>query len=99
MAEPLSEGEVDRIATLARLALTGEERRQLASQLGEVLSFAGQIAALDTGAIVPADDWLEHVPVERPDEVAPSLAPEAALGNAPERFDDLFLTPRVLPRD
>ncbi|HSK09829.1 MAG TPA: Asp-tRNA(Asn)/Glu-tRNA(Gln) amidotransferase subunit GatC [Vicinamibacterales bacterium] len=97
MAEHLSEREVDRIAALARLALTGEERRRLASQLGEVLSFAGQIAALDTGDAAPADDWLGQFPVERPDEVERSLDAEAALANAPERFDDLFLTPRVLP--
>ena len=99
MSEALPEREVARVAALARLALTGDERRQLAAQLGQILAFADQIASLDTSSVAAGADWLGQSPVERPDEVRPSLPPAEALANAPHHTANLFLTPRVLPRD
>ncbi|MBP1633763.1 MAG: gatC [Acidobacteria bacterium] len=98
MAERLPEEEVARIAGLARLKLTAEERSALAGQLAQILAFAAQVAGLDTSRVAPADDWLGQPPVERPDEVRPSLGEALALSNAPEQAATLFLTPRVLPR-
>lgn len=99
MSDALPEREVARIAALARLALTPEERRQMGAQLGQILALAAQVTPIDTSRVPPDADWLGQLPYERPDEVRPSLDPAAALANAPERQDDLFLTPRVLHRD
>lgn len=93
----LPEDEVARIASLARLALTPEETRQLAADLGQIIAYAGQIAALDTSMVAPSDNWITQVPVERTDEPVASLDPDAALANAPETAGGLFLTPGVLP--
>jgi aspartyl-tRNA(Asn)/glutamyl-tRNA(Gln) amidotransferase subunit C len=99
MSVTLSAHEVSRIAALARLALTADERVQMAVQLGQILAFAAEVASLDTGRVTPADDPLASPPLERADEVRPSIGESDALSNAPERADNLFLTPRVLPRE
>lgn len=99
MSDPLSDREVARIAALARLELSADERRQMAEQLGRILAFAGEVSSVDTSRVPDGQDWLPREPLERPDEARPSMDAAHALANAPETAAHLFLTPRVLPRD
>jgi aspartyl-tRNA(Asn)/glutamyl-tRNA(Gln) amidotransferase subunit C len=99
MSDGLRGPEVARIAALARLALTGDESRQMAAQLGRILAFAAEVSSLDTSPVQAEARWLAQQPCERADQVCPSMQPDRALANAPEQGTGLFLTPRVLPRD
>jgi len=97
MSSPLTGAEVQRIADLARLALTREEIDLFARQLGDILGYVEQIQALDTTGIPPTSHVLAQ-PIDRDDTVTPSLTREDALADAPDaaREAGLFKVPRVL---
>jgi aspartyl-tRNA(Asn)/glutamyl-tRNA(Gln) amidotransferase subunit C len=90
--------DVERVANLARLRLTDEEKALFAQQLGTVLDYAGQVRELDTTGVTATSHVLAAEPVDRPDEVRPSLTETQALANAPEPAiaEGLFKVPRVL---
>ena len=98
MAGGLTKTEVERIATLARLALTDDERALFTRQLDSILQYAQQVCQLDTGGVAATSHLLDRQPADRPDEVRPSLSQTQALANAPEpaTAEGLFKVPRVL---
>jgi aspartyl-tRNA(Asn)/glutamyl-tRNA(Gln) amidotransferase subunit C len=96
MSDVLGPGEVERIATLARLSLSDDEKALYARQLTRILDYARQIAALDTSGVSPTARVDEGAAAERPDEPRPSLPREAALQNAPESLAGLFVVPPAI---
>lgn len=107
----LTVGDVERIAALAHVELTDEEKQLFTRQLADILDYAEQLLAIDTAG-VPAtahvnstlearlkpDSTAEAARVERADEPRPSLTTDEALANAPDGAPDagLFRVPRVI---
>jgi aspartyl-tRNA(Asn)/glutamyl-tRNA(Gln) amidotransferase subunit C len=106
----LTIADVERIAALAHLELTDEEKPLFTRQLADILNYAEQLQAVDTTG-VPAtahvnssevrlkpDSTSEAARAERPDEPRPSLPVADALANAPDAALDagLFRVPRVI---
>lgn len=87
-----------RIAELARLALTEDERRRLGRQLADILTYVEQVGAIDTAGIEPTSHVQLDASALRPDVPQPSLRREEALANAPDaaRVAGLFKVPRVI---
>ncbi|HEX7486995.1 MAG TPA: Asp-tRNA(Asn)/Glu-tRNA(Gln) amidotransferase subunit GatC [Vicinamibacterales bacterium] len=96
MPDDLTIGDVERIAALARLALTDGEKSLYARQLTRILDYARQVAELDTRDVMPTSSIVDEVVPERPDTARPSLDREAALANAPDAASGLFRVPKVL---
>ena len=98
MPDGFTNVDVERVAALARLALTVEEKELYRRQLAEILDYARQVAAVDTRGVPPTTHALAPHRAERADVAAASLAPSDALGNAPEadRSAGLFKVPRVI---
>jgi aspartyl-tRNA(Asn)/glutamyl-tRNA(Gln) amidotransferase subunit C len=98
MADRLGRADVERVAALAHLALTDEERERFTQQLAQILAYAEQIREVDTSGVPPTSHVLTRHPAFRADEVRPSLPREEALANAPEADPaaGLFKVPRVL---
>ncbi len=93
----LTRDEVRRIAGLARLELAPEEEERMAQQLSAILDYVRQLEALDVSAVEPMTHALAEGAVPfREDEVAESLAPDTALGNAPARAGTCFKVPRII---
>ena len=98
MPAPLSVADVERIAALAHLELTEDEKQLFTKQLADILAYAEQVQELDTTG-VPAT---AHVDVahraERDDTPGRSLPVNAAVGGAPEADEQsgLFRVPRVI---
>jgi len=88
--------EVERIAMLARLALSDDEKALYAAQLARILDFARQVAELEEEATEPVPGGLDAAPVERSDAPRPSLERGQALANAPDSSSGLFRVPKVL---
>ena len=97
MASTLETNDVDRIATLARLALTPEERHKFAAQLTDVLQYVEQISATDTAGVVATSHPLQAGDAWREDQPQPSLSTADVLANAPDANHDagLFRVPKV----
>ncbi|OGO58879.1 MAG: asparaginyl/glutamyl-tRNA amidotransferase subunit C [Chloroflexi bacterium RBG_16_72_14] len=92
----LSRADVEHVAYLARLGLTGEELARLEGQLNHILDQYAKLAELDTDAIPPTAQTIELENILREDVATPSLPAEAALANAPERDGDFFVVPAIL---
>ena len=93
----LGKQDVQRIAELARLELTGEELDLFTKQLGDILTYVEQIRALDTTGVAATSQVLNR-PVDRDDAPAATLSRPDLLGNAPDAASEagLFKVPRVI---
>lgn len=97
MAEILTRADVERIAALARLELTGDEVVRFAHQLTAILAYADQVQQVDTtGVELPPP--VTQIQAGREDTPAPSLDRDVVLSQAPaaDPSAGLFKVPRVL---
>ena len=92
----ISQTDVEHIAELARLGLTGEENRLYAGQLAGILSWAGELGTADTAGAAPTAHILGVDSALRPDTPAPFADTGAMLKNAPEREFDFIKVPKVI---
>jgi len=92
----LTRSDVEHVAHLARLGLTGEELARLEGELNHILEQYRKLEELDTDAIPPMAQVIELDNILREDVVAPSLGADAVLANAPERDGDFFIVPAIL---
>jgi aspartyl-tRNA(Asn)/glutamyl-tRNA(Gln) amidotransferase subunit C len=90
--------EVERIAALAHLELTDEEKHLFVRQLAEILTYAEQIQQLDTSGVPATAHVHPRARVEREDALRPSLPVDEVLANGPDTAPDagLFKVPRVI---
>jgi aspartyl-tRNA(Asn)/glutamyl-tRNA(Gln) amidotransferase subunit C len=97
MPTTLTVADVERIAALAQLELSDEEKQLFTRQLADILHYAEQVQAIDTSG-VPPTDHVGSERTERDDEPRPSLPTEEAIANAPDASADagLFRVPRVI---
>jgi aspartyl-tRNA(Asn)/glutamyl-tRNA(Gln) amidotransferase subunit C len=95
----LTRADVEHVAHLARLGLTGEELARLQGQLNHILDQYAKLAELDTDAIAPTAQTIELENILRDDVARPSLSVEEVLANAPQRDGDFFVVPAILGGD
>ena len=88
--------DVKYVAHLARLALTPEEEKKLADQLGHILEHIEKLKELDVANVEPTAHAVPLVNVTRPDEVRPSLPRDEAMRNAPAQANGLFIVPKIV---
>ncbi|PYR78821.1 MAG: Asp-tRNA(Asn)/Glu-tRNA(Gln) amidotransferase subunit GatB [Acidobacteria bacterium] len=93
-----SRADVERIARLARLELTNDEKDLYARQLADILEYAAQVQAVDTADVAPTALGVTGTAEWREDRVAPSLPRDEVLRAAPaaDLAAGLFKVPRVL---
>ena len=95
----LTRSDVEHVAFLARLRLTGEELDRLEGQLNHILDQYAKLAELDTSAIPPTAQTIEIENILREDVVGVSLAVEAVLRNAKLTDGDFIVVPPILGGD
>jgi aspartyl-tRNA(Asn)/glutamyl-tRNA(Gln) amidotransferase subunit C len=97
---PITESDIEKIALLAHLDITEDERKTFAPQISEIVTYVEQLNAIDTSAVEPALGGLtpegEQTESSRPDEVQPSLGQKLALDQAPDAAAGHFRVPKVL---
>ncbi|MFQ5702153.1 MAG: Asp-tRNA(Asn)/Glu-tRNA(Gln) amidotransferase subunit GatC [Acidobacteriota bacterium] len=90
--------EVERIARLAHLRFTAQERERLRGQLDQILAYVDKLRELDTRRVEPAVAMAAGKPRGlREDVRTETLSREAALANAPESGRGHFKVPKVIP--
>ena len=75
--------EIEKIARLAKLHLSADQRDLYTGQINAILEHVQTLEALDVSHIEPLSHVLDLVNVSREDRAAPSLPREAVLANAP----------------
>lgn len=97
---PISESDIEKIAQLAHLEITDDERRMFAPQMAEIVTYVEQLNEIDTAAVEPALGGLtpegERTESSRADEVQLSLGQTVALDQAPDPASGHFRVPKVL---
>jgi aspartyl-tRNA(Asn)/glutamyl-tRNA(Gln) amidotransferase subunit C len=98
MPTTLTIADVERIAALAQLELTEDEKHLFARQLADILAYAEQVQAIDTSGVPATAHVNTAQQSERDDEPRPSLAIGDAIANAPDPAPHagLFRVPRVI---
>jgi aspartyl-tRNA(Asn)/glutamyl-tRNA(Gln) amidotransferase subunit C len=91
----LTREEVLEIALLARLHLDDDEVDRLQGELSSILEHMEALRAIETNI----EPMTHAVPMGlrlRQDAVEPSLPVDEAVGQAPDRADDLFQVPHII---
>lgn len=88
--------DVTKIARLARIAVTEEEKHKLAAEIGGILKFVEQLSEVDTGNAADVASVVQHTLPMREDTVTDGHYPERVLANAPAREYDCFVVPKVI---
>lgn len=97
---PITEADIEKVAQLAHLEITDEERGIFAPQIAEIVTYVEQLNELDTslaeaaiGGLTPEGERTES---SRNDEVQTSLGQKLALDQAPDAAAGHFRVPKVL---
>ena len=88
--------EVERIVSLARLAMNGAELERMQRDLGAILDYVETLGQLDTVGVEPTAHVIPLATPERDDVAEPAMDPAAAVANAPEACGSAFVVPKVI---
>jgi aspartyl-tRNA(Asn)/glutamyl-tRNA(Gln) amidotransferase subunit C len=88
--------DVNKVAHLARLAITPGEEKKYQEQLTSIFKYFEEISALDTKGVEPLITPSEIALQFREDVVQHPTTVEEAMQNAPERSGNLFKVPPVV---
>lgn len=81
---------------LARLQLTEDEKGLFSKQVGSIIDYVDKLNDLDTTGIEPTAHVLPIKNVFREDKATPSLPPDAALSNAPDKDVGFYRVPKII---
>ena len=92
----LEKKDVERIAHLARLAISDADIPDYATNLSRILELVEQMDAVDTAGVTPMAHPLDAVQRLRTDEVSEQDQSAKFQKNAPSVEDGLYLVPKVI---
>ena len=87
---------IDRIAQLARLALTPEEKIKFSAQLVDVLANIEKLSQVDVTGVEPTSHEFPVYNVCADDVAQAGLSIEDALRNAPAQREHMIVVPKVV---
>ena len=88
--------DIDKVAKLARLAVTPEQAQVYAGQLGNILGMVEQLQAVDTAGILPMSHPLDMTQRLRADTVTEVDQRDAFQAIAPDTLEGLYRVPKVI---
>lgn len=88
--------DIENVANLARLSLTDEEKRRLPDEMGDIIAFANQLAAIDTEGVPITAHVVPLRNVFREDIPAENFTREQMLFNAPTTNGVYMTVPKTV---
>lgn len=95
MANIISDETIEYVGILAKLELSGEEKEAAKRDMGRMLDYIDKLNELDTEGVEPMSHVFPVQNVFREDVVTNGDGSEAALKNAPEEWDNMFVVPKT----
>jgi aspartyl-tRNA(Asn)/glutamyl-tRNA(Gln) amidotransferase subunit C len=92
----ITKQEVERVAKLARLAMTEDETAAYLQQLNQIVAYVQKLKSFSTEGVEPTSTVLGQTNVFRPDQTQSSLSREQALMNAPDAEAHCFRVPKII---
>ena len=87
---------VGKIARLARIQVTEEDKEVLAGELTNILTMIEELNAVNTDGVEPMTSVVQVKLHERADEVTDGAMSDKILQNAPEETAGFFVVPKVV---
>ena len=87
---------VARIARLARIRVTDDEKTHLAAELSQVMDWIDELQSVDTDGVEPLTSVVGARLKTRPDVVTLNVTRDEVLANAPEAMAGFFTVPKVV---
>lgn len=87
---------VGKIARLARIRVTEEEKEVYAGELSKILGMIEKLNKVDTTGVEPLTSVVQMNLPMRDDVVTDGAIPEKILANAPESTAGFFVVPKVV---
>lgn len=87
---------VDKIAVLARLELSADEKVETIKDMNRILDFMDKLNEVDTSGVEPLVYMNADANVLREDVVRQDISHEEALLNAPKKDDNFFHVAKVI---
>jgi len=88
--------DIDQLATLSRIQLTGEEKAAFSAQLSDILGFFQKLQEVDVSTTPPMAHPFEASPPLREDIASSPWESSRALLNAPASRDEQIVVPKVV---
>jgi len=88
--------DIEKVARLARLELSEEERQTFRNQMEQILTYMEQLNRLDTTGVEPTSHAIPLYNVFREDGVKPCFPQEEVLAIAPDEEEGHFKVPRII---
>lgn len=88
--------DIEKVAKLARLELSDEEKMLFSVQMEQILTYMEQLNRLDTTGVEPTSHAIPVQNVFREDQVRPSFPQKEVLGIAPDQEDGHFKVPKII---
>ncbi len=88
--------EVQKIASLARIAISDAEAEALAPELNKILGFVEQLGEVDTAHVAPTEAVIENHLRLREDAITDGGKRDDVLANAPVSEAGFFGVPKVI---
>ncbi len=95
MANKITDETIEYVGILAKLALSGEEKKQAKKDMGRMLDYIDKLNELDTTGVEPMSHVFPVQNVFREDVVTNGDDSENILRNAPAQKDDMFVVPKT----
>jgi len=92
----ISKDDVEKVASLSRLALSETEINEMQKDMTAILDFVDQINKVNTDGIEPTAHVLDINNISREDISEDSMDREEILKLAPEQADGFIVVPRVI---
>lgn len=90
---------IDRLAQLAKLKFSEEEKKELKTDLERMIEFVEKLKEVDTTGVEPLLHITNAVNILREDEVKQTITKEEALLNAPLTDGNFFKVPKVIKKE
>ena len=87
---------VARIARLARIRVTDDEKNHLAAELSQVMDWIDELQSVDTDGVEPLTSVVGARLKTRADVVTLNVTRDEVLANAPEAMAGFFTVPKVV---
>lgn len=92
----INENDIQKVAKLARLELSGEEKEEFSKQLNDIIEYVEKINELDTSGVKPADHIVELSNVFRDDVVQKSIHTAEIEKMAPSFKNGHIVVPKII---
>jgi len=89
---------VEKVANLARLELTEDEKDGMIKDMSKILDFMAKLNEMDTAGVEPLVYMTNETNVLREDVVKQQITTEEGLKNAPKHTDEYFLVAKVIEK-